>query len=107
MDHMDLPAKHVRAITGAMSMGKKTTVDANCVGPACNTEGKSAADSGKALGTVSTVGFGVGLAGLGAAAVLWLTAAPASASGSAGKRCSPVLALGDGGSALVGAQGSW
>lgn len=63
----------VGGVTGALAMERKGVVDRNCAGTACNHEGKTAADTMKALGLASTIGFGVGLAGAGAAAVLILT----------------------------------
>jgi hypothetical protein len=60
------------AVTGVMVFAKKGTISDNCDGPACNTQGKSAADSAQTLATVSTVCFGVGIAGAGTAIVLML-----------------------------------
>jgi hypothetical protein len=68
----------VGSITGLMAMGKKSTADQNCVGSECNPTGKDAGNSGKSLATVSTVAFGVGLAGLAVGTILWFTAKPAS-----------------------------
>jgi hypothetical protein len=63
----------VGAVTGAVVLGKKGTVEDNCEGTRCNATGKDAADSAQSLGTVSTIGFGVGIAGLATAAMLALT----------------------------------
>jgi hypothetical protein len=63
----------VGTVTGAVVLGKKGTVDDNCEGTRCNAMGKDAADSAQSLGTVSTIGFGVGIAGLATAAMLALT----------------------------------
>lgn len=62
------------AITGGLTLAKKSTIDANCSGTSCNHEGKLAADSAKTTGLVSTIGFSVGAAGLVAGTVLLLTA---------------------------------
>lgn len=53
------------AVTGILVLGKKSTIDDNCNGSACNAEGKSAADSAKTLALISTVGFAVGVVGVG------------------------------------------
>jgi hypothetical protein len=63
------------AITGGYALAQKGVVAANCnQGFVCNRDGKLAADRGKMSGWVSTISFGVGLAGVGTAVVLWLTA---------------------------------
>ncbi len=57
----------VGAITGGLALGKKSVIEANCsgtLGTACTREGKDAADDAQSLATASTVGFGVGIAGL-------------------------------------------
>ncbi len=80
----------VGTVTGIMSMSKKREVDRECAGSACTPEGKAAADSGRTLGNVSTVAFGVGVVGLGAGVVLWFAAPRA-----------PVTSL------AVGVEGAW
>ncbi|WP_437313770.1 hypothetical protein [Sorangium sp. So ce385] len=95
-------------VTGALAMERKGVVDRNCVGAACNHEGKTAADAMKALGLASTIAFGVGIAGAGAAAVLLLTepkATGASASGGAwvAAGVAPVGASG----AAIDVRGAW
>ena len=64
----------VGAVFGARVLGKRSDIHAHCAGPACDQTGLAAANDAKSAGTVSDIGFAVGLAGLGAAAVLWLTA---------------------------------
>ncbi len=92
-------------VTGLMSMGKKRTVDDNCDGSVCNEQGLSAADDGKLLGNVSTVGFGVGIVGLTTGAVLLLSAPPSRETTSRpGWR--PIAVAGHGGG-FVGVDGSW
>jgi len=55
----------VGSITGIMAFGKASDADAGCPTPTtCSKEGLDAADSGKTLGTISTIGFAV--AGVGA-----------------------------------------
>ena len=84
-----LAAVVVGAITGGLALAGKSTINQNCgsgIGrpdpAACNASGKAAADSVKTFGLVSTLGFGVGIAGVGTGVVLFLTAPkPAGASG--------------------------
>ncbi|WP_437721041.1 hypothetical protein [Sorangium sp. So ce861] len=95
-------------VTGALAMERKGVVDRNCAGAACNHEGKTAADAMKALGLASTIAFGVGIAGVGAAAVLLLTepeATGASASGGAWVAAG-VAPVGAGGAA-IDVRGAW
>ncbi len=61
------------SIAGFMALRDKSTVDGNCNGSACRNEsGKAAADAAKTEATVSTVGFGVGLAGLVSSVIIYL-----------------------------------
>lgn len=85
----------VGGVTGGLALSKKSTVDDHCNDTLCDHEGKQAADSAKTLALVSTIGFGVGAAGVIAGAVLVLTA-PSSAPGAEARRSSfePVAALG-------------
>ena len=55
------------AITGFMAMGKKNTADDHCNDDlqVCDEIGKDANDAGRTLGMVSTIGFAVGLVGVG------------------------------------------
>lgn len=62
------------AVTGVLVLGKKSTIDDNCNGNACNADGKSAADSAKTLALISTVGFAVGVVGVGSGTYLLLSA---------------------------------
>lgn len=55
----------VGLITGFMTLGKKSEADDNCDNKRCTQKGIDAVDSGKTLGTISVVGFAVGLVGLG------------------------------------------
>lgn len=71
--------------------------------------GLEAGDSVKTLGLVSTIGFGVGLAGVGTAVVLLLTEPKGTSTGEAKapRRLSAgVLSVGPEG-AVLGARGSW
>ena len=90
-------------LTGSVAIDRKSTVDDNCNGFACNHEGKEAADEGQALALVSSISFPVGLAGLAAGAVLWLFAPtedePAA---SGGLRVEPLV-----GESMLGVRGTW
>ncbi|MEZ4226209.1 MAG: hypothetical protein R3B13_35005 [Polyangiaceae bacterium] len=77
----------VGAVTGVMVLGRKDQIRANCgIGgdaSACNETGKAEADSAQTLALLSTVGFAVGIAGLGSGAALYFTA-PRPAAADAG-----------------------
>ena len=60
-------------VTGGLALAQKGTVDASCPNKVCNAEGLAALDQGRTMGLVSTVGFGVGAAGVIAAVVLLVT----------------------------------
>jgi hypothetical protein len=64
------------AVAGALVLSHKSTVDAECSGKLCSQKGLDAAHSGKTLGVVSTVGFAVGVVGLGASTYLFLSGTP-------------------------------
>jgi hypothetical protein len=97
----------VGAVTGGMVLGKKSTMDAHCSGYACDAEGKRAADSAQGLSVVSTIGFVVGVVGLGTGTVL-LLAAPSKApqAGAHSTRVRPSLDWTPGG-ATAGVGGAW
>jgi hypothetical protein len=95
----------VGSITGAVVLGKKGTIEDNCVETSCNAVGKDAADSAHTLGTVSTIGFSVGIVGLAAAAVLLLTEPPKT-SAAAARAWSPFVADRRDG-VLLGVQRAW
>lgn len=81
------------SITGILVLGKKQTVDENCPNHECNDPGYSAVTSAQSLGLVSTIGFGVGIAGLATGAVLLLTGSEPSPSA---RTWQPVLTAGAG-----------
>lgn len=94
----------VGSVTGLLAMSKKSTVDSQCSTPTtCSPTGKQAADSGKSLALVSTIGFGVGAAGLISGVVLWLTA-PAEHSSADRRGITPTAGVGPTGGWL-GASG--
>jgi hypothetical protein len=93
----------VGSITGVLVLGNKGTIEDNCVGTRCNAAGKDAADSAHSLGLVSTIGFGVGIAGLATAAVLFFTEPKSSPSA---RRWAPLIADRNGG-VVVGLERRW
>lgn len=103
-------------VTGALTLGKKSVVREHCgsgIGlsdpTACDQTGLDAAESASTTGLVSTIGFGVGLAGFGAAAILYLTEPTQSdmTAGATSRRIrAGVLAAGPEG-VVLGASGSW
>ncbi|MBW2524564.1 MAG: hypothetical protein JRI23_10325 [Deltaproteobacteria bacterium] len=67
-------------VATAVLLDKKEVVEANCEGSLCNDAGFAEAEDVPTLNWVGSVGFGVGVAGLAAGALLLLTApAPSSA----------------------------
>jgi hypothetical protein len=74
------------AVTGILVLGKKSTIEDNCDGTACNAEGKSAADSAQTLALISTVGFAVGVVGVGSGTYLLLSGSSDGRSGRIGLR---------------------
>lgn len=98
----------VGTIAGVAAMNKKSVVSDNCEGTICTHEGKVAADAGRDLALLSTIGFGVGIAGLATGAVLLLTGKPEPAAQSAtpARTWSPIV-TGRSNGGLVGLQGTW
>ena len=65
----------VGAVAGGLTMSKKGTITDGCPDHRCTSQAsKDAADAAQATGLVSTIGFGVGAAGLVAGTVLLLVA---------------------------------
>lgn len=78
----------VGSATGLMAASKQQTIDDNCPGRVCNAEGRDAVDSAQSLGLVSTVSFGIGVAGISAATYLFLSADASTETPQAGIRLS-------------------
>jgi hypothetical protein len=93
----------VGGVTGGIALSKKSTVNDQCVNLVCSHEGKQAADSAKSMALVSTIGFGVGLAGVAVAAILYATSSPAPQT-TAAWRFEPVLGPGTG---KLSVSGHW
>jgi hypothetical protein len=91
-------------VAGVLSMSKKKTVDDECVGSSCTPAGKEAADSGKTLATVSTVGVAVGVVGL-AAGIYLIVSAPKAEPAASARFIAPTVAPLAGGGGLLGAVG--
>ncbi|WP_437670114.1 tetratricopeptide repeat protein [Sorangium sp. So ce131] len=98
----------VGGVTGALAIQKKGVVDERCAGTACDADGMAAADAMKSLGLASTIGFAVGIAGAGAAAVLLLTEPEPASTGASGGAwvAAGVAPFGPGGAALE-VRGAW
>jgi hypothetical protein len=62
------------AIAGVLVLNKKSTVNSECAGKQCSQAGVDAANAGKTLGVVTTVGLVTGVVGLGAATYLFVSA---------------------------------
>jgi hypothetical protein len=99
-------------VMGALTLGKKAAIQQHCnLGGdkrACDAEGFAAASDAKTLGLVSTVGFGVGIAGVGAAIALLVTEprSPKNAAAPPNRVSAGVLSAGREG-ASVGILGAW
>ncbi|WP_438007088.1 hypothetical protein WME89_52660 [Sorangium sp. So ce321] len=106
-------------VMGALTFGKRSVVAEHCgagIGDsreeACDVTGFDATRSARTTGLVSTIGFGVGLAGLGAAAVLYWTEPKQDGPVVGATRAAPrwvgagVIAAGPG-ATVVGARGVW
>ncbi|HEY3499812.1 MAG TPA: hypothetical protein VGK73_34210 [Polyangiaceae bacterium] len=83
----------VGSVTGMVVLKKKATVTDHCLGSACDAEGKSAADSGRNLATVSTVAFGVGVTAAVASVVILIATEPRSPK-RASQALAPLVSLG-------------
>jgi hypothetical protein len=87
-------------VTGALVLSKKGTITDNCDGSICrNSAGYDAARSAKTLATVSTVGFGVGLAGVAVSAILLLSGTPSDRRTGSTSHIQPLV--------LPSSQGLW
>jgi hypothetical protein len=99
-------------VMGALTLGEKETITKRCPDKVCDHQGKIVVDRAQTTGLVSTIGFGVGLAGVATGVVLLLTEparpkGPAAARRRDAKRLSAgVFSLGHEG-AVVGLEGAW
>jgi len=91
----------VGAVLGLEAMSKKISADTDCPAKVCNPQGSKLISQAETAATVSTIGFGVGLAS--AAVATWLfVRRPGEEKGTA--RLVPVVGPGVSGLAM---QGSW
>src|SRR5215471_4921879 len=74
----------VGSVAGALMFGKKADIDQHCHGTVCDPVGQSAVESGRTLGWIATIGWAVGIAGIGSAIVLYLTRPSTSPSAGVG-----------------------
>lgn len=92
-------------VAGWSALEKKGIADEHCNGGQCDREGKIAGDSGKTAALISTVGFGVGIAGAATAVVLWLTGSPAKQSGESKRQVQAEVLNSDRHGAVIGLKG--
>jgi hypothetical protein len=60
----------VGTVFGVLALGSKSTLDSECVNKTCASSAQSDIDSLSSKATVSTIGFGVGIAGVAVGAIL-------------------------------------
>lgn len=95
----------VGTVSGLMTLGKKSTIDAHCRDTVCDSNGAEAADSAKTFGALSTISFAVGAAGLATAAIVFLLESR-GAPGTARAAWRPVASA-DAHGATVGLHARW
>ncbi len=98
------------AVAGGIVLANKSAVTDNCEGDVCNADGMGAVRRVRALGTVSTIGFLAGAAGVVGGLFLVITAPRAPYFDSAPPRpkgWSPVVSSADVHGALVGLKRAW
>lgn len=92
----------VGSVFGILALGTKSTLDSKCVNKTCPSDQQSNIDSLSTKATVSTIGFGVGIAGVAVGAIL-LGLSHASGEATAGEvepprpRVSPWIGVGSAG----------
>lgn len=98
----------VGSVFGLMALQKKGDADSECKDLACSSDGMKAVEDGRSHALISTIGFGVGAAGLLTGIILFATSGgstPEQKSSKAGWR--PVAGSMGTRDALVGVQGTW
>jgi hypothetical protein len=86
----------VGTIFGLSASSKKSSLDGACVDKHCPTSSQSDVDAMKSSATISTLGFAVGVVGLGVGTVLFLRPG-SSASEATSLRAQPYIGLGSAG----------
>jgi hypothetical protein len=97
----------VGSVMGVMALGKKSTVDKECNDLACSDAGMTAVDDGKKFALVSTIGFGVGAAGLATSVILLLASSDSPKPSDARTKIRPIVGSHGTSGALFGVQGAW
>jgi len=94
-------------IAGAVALGKKGDIEDHCPNRQCTSEGHDDVDSGQSAALVSSIGFGVGIAGAATAvALLLFTRSDPPRGDKVSRTLYPIVAAGDRG-AGVGVRGSF
>jgi hypothetical protein len=89
-------------VTGGLALRKRADLKDDCVGGVCPSSSRKKIDTYHTYGTISGVALAVGVAGVGAGLVLWLTEPKAEETASAQVTVHPLLGLG-----LIGAEGTF
>lgn len=89
-------------ITGALALRKRSDLKSDCIHNLCPSSSKKRIESYHRYGTISGIGLGVGLAGLGAGLALFFTEPQSEETASTGLHVRPLVGLG-----LLGAEGSF
>jgi hypothetical protein len=88
----------IGTVFGVLALSTKSTLDGECTSKTCPPQSKSDIDSLRSKSTISTVGFGVGLVGVAAGAILLVTSrrseSPSEARDAPRTRISPWVGLG-------------
>jgi hypothetical protein len=89
-------------VTGGLALRKRSDLKDDCIDGVCPSSSKKKIDTYHTYGTVSGVALAVGVAGVGAGLVLWLTEPKTEETASARASVRPLLGLG-----LIGAEGTF
>jgi hypothetical protein len=95
----------VGSVTGLMSLSKASSAKDRCDGNTCPTSAEDDAEASKTLATVSNVGFGVGLVGIGVGIYALLSSRsspPDGAPAARSRKVQPVLST-----RFVGVRGAF
>lgn len=84
----------VGTVFGVLALSTKSTLDRDCVNKACPASSQSDVNALGTRATVSTVGFGVGIVGIGVGAVLLLTSHGTEAPPPTATRITPWVGIG-------------
>jgi len=88
----------VGTVFGIVAMGKKSDLDDACPNKVCPSAAQQdTIDSGKTMGTISTVGLVVGAVGIGAGVILLLSGGSSSSRASTSPKVQPLVGLGQAG----------